>query len=75
MCSSGLVSDIPANKLNTLNDNDFFKCGDCDSLEEKLKEKLNSLQLNRKYDLGDYNWDKIAQQTIEVYKKTLDAKS
>ncbi len=66
-----LVSDIPANKLSALNDNDFFKCGDICDLTEKIQTKIAHVQNNRIYDLTPYNWDMIALQTLEVYNKTL----
>lgn len=65
-----LVSDIPANILPCLCPSDYFKVGDVEDLSVRLADKLRQLQLQRQYDLVDYNWDKIAEQTIEVYKST-----
>lgn len=65
-----LVSDIPANILPCLCPSDYFKVGDVEDLSVRLADKLSQLQLQRQYDLADYNWDKIAEQTIEVYKST-----
>jgi glycosyltransferase involved in cell wall biosynthesis len=65
-----LVSDIPANILPCLCPSDYFKVGDVEDLSVRLADKLRQLQLQRQYDLADYNWDKIAEQTIEVYKST-----
>lgn len=67
-----LVSDIAANKLPELEPNDFFKVDDIDSLAQALTGKLTSPQRNRHYDLNSYNWDNIAQQTLEVYRQILD---
>jgi glycosyltransferase involved in cell wall biosynthesis len=62
-----LVSDIPANKIPSLSEDDFFHCGDIDDLCLKIKQKLDNLKLGREYDLSLYNWDNIALQTLEVY--------
>lgn len=62
-----LVSDIPANKIPSLSEDDFFHCGDIDDLCLKIKQKLDNLKLGRVYDLSLYNWDNIALQTLEVY--------
>lgn len=64
-----LVSDIPANRIPSLDKKDFFYCGDNRHLAERLQEKLITLQLNRVYNLTSYNWDIIAQQTLDVYRK------
>lgn len=63
-----LVSDIPANILKCLSSEDYFRVGKVDELSARMTEKIANLQLQRQYDLSDYNWDKIATQTIEVYK-------
>lgn len=65
------VSDIEANRLSCLNDNDFFKTGNTEQLSQLLKKKLSAPHLNRVYDLSLYNWDHIARQVVEVYKKAL----
>ena len=64
-----LVSNIPANKIPELEKVDFFECGDTDSLANALECKLQNLNLMRVYDLKNYNWDTIAKQTLDVYKK------
>lgn len=66
-----LVSDIPANKLQELENSDFFRCGNMASLTDMLNKKFTNLTLERTYCLRNYNWDNIACQTIEVYKKAL----
>lgn len=65
------VSDIPANTIPELSANDFFKCGDVESLASLLKLKLKAPIINRTYNLSNYSWDNIAAQTVEVYKKAL----
>lgn len=72
-----IVSDIPANKEVELPPERYFRCGDVDDLKEKMevlveeglseeerKEILNQIE-------EKYNWDRIAEQTIEVYMKVL----
>ena len=70
-----LVSDIPANKEVALSPERFFRCGDLKELQEKIELLLEQglsekewqsyeLQINEKY-----NWRKIAEQTLAVYKK------
>lgn len=65
------VSDIPANRLDCLESNDFFKVGDINSLSDLIINKLSSPNINRTYDLSAYDWDKIARQTVEVYKSVV----
>jgi len=62
-----VVSDIPANKLRILYAEDFFPVGDTDALAEAIKRKLSASATPRRYNLSEYNWDKIADQTIKVY--------
>jgi glycosyltransferase involved in cell wall biosynthesis len=74
---SVLVSDIPANKEVELQSDRYFVCGDVLDLGKKLelfcqqdisedeKRKMRSLILHR------YNWDKIAEQTLYVYRAVL----
>lgn len=64
-----VVSDIPANKISELREDDFFHVGDVDDLAAKIKEKLARHATPREYDLSNYDWDKIAAQTVEIYKQ------
>lgn len=72
-----LVSDIPANKEVVLSPERFFKCGDVVELHEKIKILFEKgLPENERHDYRvqiaeKYNWSKIAQQTIAVYRKAL----
>jgi len=72
-----LVSDIPANKEVELPAERYFRCGDVDDLKEKmevlLEKKLSEEELQeiRTQIEEKYNWEKIAEQTIEVYRKVL----
>lgn len=66
-----LVSDIPANRLPELQSNDFFTVDSITELTKGLSRKMKSSNRGRQYDLSNYNWDNIAQQTLEVYKQVL----
>lgn len=72
---SCLASDIPANRSIGLADNRFFKAGDIQGLREKvayfmdkpLTEEEKAAQI--KAITEKYNWEKIAEETLEVYKR------
>lgn len=66
-----VVSDIPANRLNILEDVDFFSTGDTGALAEAMTRKLAEARTPRTYDLSAYDWDKIASQTVEVYNRVV----
>ncbi len=76
-----LVSDIPANKEVDLSSERYFKCGNVIDLQRKMETLLDKdLTDIEKRDLclrieEKYNWLKIAEQTIEVYRKALGAKA
>lgn len=69
-----VVSDIPANCISELEEGDFFPVGDVDALAAKIKEKLDRGATPRKYDLTNYNWDKIADATVKVYEEVIGDK-
>jgi len=70
-----LVSDIPANKEVDLPADRYFRCGDVDDLKNKieilLEKELSEEEREeiRRQIEEKYNWLKIAEQTIEVYRK------
>lgn len=72
-----LASDIPANTIDELSPDDFFRTGDTDDLESRLRAKLDTEKATifrprkRDYDLSRYDWDTIALKTIDVYKNVL----
>ena len=72
-----LVSDIPANKEVGLPSERYFKCGNVSDLKEKMEALLEvKLSEREKEEIRSqikekYNWDRIAEQTIEVYEKVL----
>ena len=64
------VSDIPANCIDALRDDDFFEVGNVQALAAKLRQKLSTgegTMRRRDYDLTPYDWDIIALQTADVY--------
>ena len=63
-----VVSNIPSTNLSCLEKSDFYKVGDSDELASLIERKLENLATPRQYNLADYDWDKIAPQTVEVYK-------
>ncbi len=69
-----VVSDIPANKQIALQDDVYFTTGNIESLRAGLERVLGSQFREVKYDMTPYDWDKIAIQTEEVYKKALTKK-
>ncbi len=70
-----LVSYIPANKEIKLPSERYFRCGDADDMREKMevlleKELSETEQQQMREQIEEkYNWDRIADQTIEVYRK------
>ena len=62
-----VVSDIPANLEVGLPKEDYFPCGHVEALAEKLKEVVSRPLQKVDYDMGRYDWDKIAKQVMEVY--------
>lgn len=68
-----VVSDIPANKEVGLNNDDYFPVGNVDMLAAKLQEIINRQVEHVDYDMRKYNWDDIAKQVADVYRK-LDGK-
>lgn len=66
-----VVSDIPANRLDNLEQGDFFHAGDVDALASAIGRKLAAHTGCRTYDLTPYDWDNIARQTEQVYKEIL----
>ena len=63
-----VVSDIPANFEVGLPKEDYFPCGDVKALAEKLQEVVSKPLKKVDYDMGKYDWDKIAKQVDDVYK-------
>ncbi len=75
-----LASDIPAHLEINLSKGRYFKCGNILDLKGKIKHFLkNDISVSEKEDYSyrikkDYNWETIAEQTINVYKRVLSKK-
>ncbi len=65
-----LVSDIPASHLVKLESDDYYPCGDNKELAERISQRLKAPQ-KRSYELTDYDWDVVASETVEVYRKVI----
>lgn len=63
-----IVSDIPANKEVGLPDSDYFPVGNVEALAEKLREVMAKPIEHVNYDMRKYDWEKIADQVVEIYK-------
>lgn len=62
-----ITSAIPANLEVGLDPERYHEVGDVDALAEKL-EAICSRPLERiKYDMGKYDWDRIAKQVSKIY--------
>lgn len=66
-----VVSDIPANKEVALPSSDYFHVGDVAALADKLAVIVARPLSRIDYDLSKYDWDKIAEQTAEVYRSLM----
>lgn len=62
-----LTSDIPANCIDELSDDDHFPVGNVPVLANALRRKLTRPTSPRFHDLSRYDWDEIARQTSAVY--------
>lgn len=75
-----LASDIKANTQFELGEKYYFKQGDIEDMKSKILYHLNNRiddaeRLNHFRMLEEkYNWDKIADETISVYKEMLSGK-
>jgi glycosyltransferase involved in cell wall biosynthesis len=66
-----LVSDIAANRQIALSEDRFFITGNESSLNERLSHHLSLGYKPVKYDMTEYNWDRIALQTKHVYERII----
>jgi len=70
-----LASDIPANREVDLPEERYFRCGDEEDLLRKMERLLvkgisdSERETNRRMIEEKYNWDRIAEETVEVYEK------
>ena len=68
-----LVSNIDANRLPQLEDDDFFTTDSIESLANALKRKLDNPRAERHYDMSAYDWNHIAKQTFNVYQQVVSS--
>lgn len=66
-----IVSDIPATRLIELSEDNYFKSADTTSLTRKLEERFPLPCDKVNYDLANYSWNTIAEQTVDAYQKVL----
>ena len=64
-----LASDIPANIQMKLNQNDYFKTGDCNDLAQHLMDKLLSSNHSFNFPINLYSWESISKELNKVYKQ------
>ena len=67
-----LVTDIPATHLIELPEDNYVEVANSDALADGIKNALSKDFELQNYDLSNYNWDSIAQQTLAVYKQVLE---
>lgn len=65
-----IASDIPGTHLVKLNEDDYFPCGDDKALSGIITQRLADPK-NREYELDEFNWHSIAQDTVAVYQDVL----
>jgi glycosyltransferase involved in cell wall biosynthesis len=69
-----LASNLPANLEVGLDSSDYFPVGDTDALSSRLSQlalvrvKEGDRAARRLWTEQKYNWDRIAAQTLEVYR-------
>jgi glycosyltransferase involved in cell wall biosynthesis len=72
---SCIASDIPPNRNVGLPDDRYFRVGEVKALTNKLKQftdkKFSDIEKKTQINIIEkkYNWEKIAEQTLEVYRK------
>ena len=66
-----VVSDIPATHLIELPSDNYVKAANSEALATGIMNALSKDFELQHYDLSNYNWDTIAQQTLEVYNQVM----
>ena len=66
-----LLSRISATQIIPLNENYYFEKGNVAELAEKIKRKISEPQYIHSYPIESYNWNKIQEATVTVYKSLL----
>lgn len=73
-----LASDIPANLEVGLGEANYFRVGDADSLAEGLRRlaavpaTAQTRERQRQHVASRYDWDRIAFETLEVFRRARD---
>jgi glycosyltransferase involved in cell wall biosynthesis len=62
-----IASDIPANKEIKLPSESYFTTGNVQALVKKLDDVIHKEVNVEHYDMNRYNWENIAQQTLEIF--------
>ncbi|WP_279156409.1 glycosyltransferase family 4 protein [Obesumbacterium proteus] len=65
-----VISDIPANLEVGLEPDAYFPVGNVAALAEKIASRSNLPTTDYQHYLARYNWDTIAEQTMQIYKNT-----
>lgn len=64
-----LASDIPGNRMLNLPEKSYFETGNVVALSNLLKQSLRRPLANQIYDLDQYSWEEVANQTEQMYSK------
>lgn len=67
-----LLSDIPANLDLGLPEKHYFPVGKVEALAERLSDDLSALTVDPAHG-ADFDWDRIADQTLSVYREVATA--
>ncbi len=74
---SCIASDIAANRNIALDNERFFTAGDVDQISERIGEFISRIRKEEerenqvKFLIENYNWDKIAKETLRIYKRVI----
>ena len=64
-----LVSDISATKALILPDDFYFQAGNREEFLLKLSQQLSEPYSSTNYNLSEYQWENIAEQTARIYRQ------
>jgi glycosyltransferase involved in cell wall biosynthesis len=76
-----LASDIAANLELDLSHDSYFRMGDVDDLAAALRrtvalaQNFEQRQRRMAWVMATYDWDRVAEQTLQVYRAVLDLKN
>ena len=66
-----LVSDISATRAVILQDGFYFRAGDKEDFLQKLSQQLSKPYSFVDYNLSEYQWENVAEQTAEIYQQLM----